>query len=129
MGTYYEREDESDSDTLEDSSEEELSDEGEEPESPIQESEQAESTNSSTAVSNEFSEKMKSIRTGLTEITGTTSVAPEIIKARVKKAIELNQYRNKTSTLKKADRMNGKNRKTIKNDIRSTVKGGRDDLW
>merc|ERR1712110_849006 len=123
------REDESDSETIEESSDDELSDEQEEKDQSVLDNKQVETPSSSIGISSDFTEKMKSIRTGLTEITGTTSVAPEIIKARVKKAIELSQYRNKSSALKKADRMNGKNRKEIKNDIRSTVKGGRDDLW
>jgi len=122
------REDESDTDSDSDSTVEESCES--EPEPEVKEPKvENQATESVSGVSQEFSEKMKSIRSGLTEITGTTSVAPEVIKLRVKKAIELNAYRQKTSTLKKADRMNGKNRKVVKNDIRSTVKGGRDDLW
>jgi len=77
-----------------------------------------------TVVSEDFAKRMASIRTGMTEITGTTSVAPEVIKLRVKKAMELSQYRQKSSKLQKADKTSVKNRRGVQNDIRHTMAGG-----
>ena len=75
-------------------------------------------------MSTEFAKRMAAIRTGMTEITGTTSVAPEQIKFRVKKAMELQKYRTKSGKLAKADKTSVKNRRGIANDIRSTLAGG-----
>merc|ERR1711976_231124 len=75
-------------------------------------------------ISTEFAKRMAAIRTGMTEITGTTSVAPEQIKLRVKKAMELQKYRTKSGKLAKADKVNVKNRRRVANDIRTTMAGG-----
>lgn len=74
-------------------------------------------------VSEVFAKRMAAIRTGMTEITGSTSLAPELIKFRVKKAMELAKYRTKSGKLAKADKTSVKNRRMHANDVRQTMRG------
>lgn len=85
---------------------------------------QTESTDQLSDMSPEFTKRLSQIKTNLTNITGTTSVPPDQIKLRVKKAIELSKHRDNHSKLRKHDRTSLKVKQNMMNDIKHTLSEG-----
>ena len=82
----------------------------------------------STNISLEYQNRINEIRTGLSAITGSTSVPPEQIKFKVKKAMELSKYRSNVQKLRKGDKVSVRKRQAMNNDIKATLHGGTKDF-
>ena len=72
----------------------------------------------------ETTQRLASIRNAMSQISGSTSMPPDQIKLKVKKAMELSKYRANSHKLRKSDKVSTKKRNEAKKDIAKTLQGG-----